>query len=252
MSGYDVSAINGFGFMPYNSYANQVGMMNIFDDYSPMGFNNGLLSFSPTFTGMNYDDYYNRMMDYQNFTSRYQLQTVQNSRNNEVAINAPMEGIQGRAAVLNEKIVANEQEQIVGAWNSYVEAVKAAYPNADEETINARAKALYQQIHGTSVTDDIRTYGSSSFKQGFMKTITFGLYHEKTAEDNIAELTGQPVGKMEGYKKIAGGIAGGAALATGGMVALKGAKYLPKLGWRGLLIGGVIAAGAAIGGLFSK
>ena len=110
MSGYDVSAINGLGFMPYNSYANQVGMMNIFDDYSPMGFNNGLLSFSPTFTGMNYDDYYNRMMDYQNFTSRYQLQTVQNSRNNEVAINAPMEGIQGAASVLNEKIFYLNEE----------------------------------------------------------------------------------------------------------------------------------------------
>ena len=92
--------------MPYNSYANQVGMMNMFDDYySPMGMNGGLLALNPTFTGMNLDDYYNRMMDYQNFTSRYQLQTVQNQRSNEVAINAPMEAIQGAASVLNEGIV---------------------------------------------------------------------------------------------------------------------------------------------------
>lgn len=251
MSGFDITAMNGY--MPYGSYANQVGLSNIFDDcYSPMGFNGGLLSFAPTFTGMNYDSYFDRMNEYQNFTSRYQLQTIQNQRNNEVQINAPMEAIQGKAAVLNEKIVANEQEQIMGAWNSYIEAVRNAYPNADEETIIARAKTHYQQIYGNSLNDDVRKYGDSSFAHGFKKTITFGLYHGKSAEDNISSLTGEPVGKMEGYKKIGGGIAAGATLAAGSLVAIKGAKYLPKLGWRGLVVGGILAAGAAIGGLFSS
>jgi len=103
------------------------------------------------------------------------------------------------------KYKANEQEQIMGAWESYVNAVRNAYPEADEATIIARAKSHYQQIYGTSLNDDVRKYGKSSFAHGFMKTVTLGLYHGKSAEDNIAELTGQPVGKMEGYKKIAGG-----------------------------------------------
>ena len=214
MPGYDVSAINGLGILPYNNYANQVGVMNLYDDcYGSMSFNNGLIGFNPSFSGgLNYDNYFDQMTDYQNFTSRYQLQYMQNQRNNEIQINAPMEGIQGTASVLNEKIVANEQEQIAGAWNSYVNAVKAAYPNADEETINARATALYQQIYGTSVTDDIRAYGSSSFKQGFMQMITFGLSNNKSAEQNIAELTGQPVSRTEQAKQLSGYAAGGATI----------------------------------------
>ena len=254
MPDYNVAAMNGLGFMPYNNYYNnQVALSGLYDDYSPMGFNNGLIGFNPSFSGMNYDQYFNQMMDYQNFTSRYQLQTIQNQRNNEVAINAPMESIQGTANVLNEKIVANEQEQIMGAWESYVNAVRNAYPEADEATIIARAKSHYQQIYGTSLNDDVRKYGKSSFAHGFMKTITLGMYHGKSAEDNIAELTGQPVGKMEGYKKIAGGLAGGATLAGAAIVAPKVVKGLWKVGgWKGFLIGGVLAAGAAIGGLFTS
>ena len=247
MPGYDVTAINGLGFMPYNNYANQVGVMNLYDDcYSPMGFNNGLVGFNPTFSGgINYDDYFKQMTDYQNFTSRYQLQYIQNQRNNELQINAPMEGIQGAASVLNEKIVANEQEQIMNAWNSYINAIKVAYPDADSATIKARAKSIYQQIHGTSLVDDIRAYGDSSFKQGFFEMLTFGLSNRKSAEQNISELTGQPVSRNEYSKQVAGKAVGGATIG-----AAIGTLISPGFG---TLIGGVI--GGVVGtvvGLFKK
>jgi len=253
MPGYNVAAINGFGFNPYNNYFNQAALTGLYDDcYSPMGMNNGLLGFAPSFTGMNYDSYFQNMMDYQNFTSRYQLQTVQNQRNNELQINAPMEAIQGTANVLNEKIVANEQEQIMDAWGSYVTAVRNAYPNADDATLLARAKTHYQQIYGTSLNDDIRKYGNGSFTHGLYKILSFGLYQNKSAEQNIADLTGQKVGKTESLKETIGMMTGGAAIAGTGIAAVKGAKYLtkiPKFGW---LCAAVVTAGATLAAVFGK
>ena len=98
-----------------------------------------------------------------------------------------------------------------------------------------------------SVTDDIRQYGRGSFTQGFLQTITLGLADKKTAEENISELTGQPVGRSEKAKKIAGNAVGGAVF---GGAAILSAKYLFKGLWKGLknkpLVAAVIGGGAAL------
>ena len=207
--------------------------LGLYDDYGMMGMNGGLMGFNPAFCGMNYDSYFKQMQDYQNFTARYQLQTAQNQRNNDIAINAPMESIQGTASVLNEKIVSNEQDYIQGAWNSYVEAVKNAYPDADEKTIIARAKNHYQQIYGTSITDDIRKFGNGSFKQGLYQALSFGLANRKTTEENIAELTGQPVPRSENTKRQVGRAVGGAVYgAAAGLI----------FGPVGAIVGGLVGA----------
>lgn len=215
MTDMAITSMYGPGYMPYNNYMNQVTMMNLYDDMGMMGMNGGLLNFSPGFTGMNYDSYFDQMMKYQDFMHQYQHQTVINRRNNEVAINGPMEAIQGKAAVLNEKIVANEQEYIMSAWQSYLNAVQVAYPEADEATLIARAKSHYQQIYGTSLNDDIRKYGNSSFKQGLFQMLSFGLANRKSAEENISDLTGEPLPRSQNIRKNAGRAVGGALYGAG-------------------------------------
>ena len=75
---------------------------------------------------------------------------------------------------------------------------------------------------------------------------------KKTAEENIAELTGQPVGRTEQGKKFAGNIAGGAVV--GGAAAI-GTNWALKAFLKGLknkpfiatLIGSAVGLAAAIG-----
>ena len=78
--------------------------------------------------------------------------------------------------------------------------------------------------------DDIRQNGRDSFTQGFLQTLTFGFADNKTAEENIALLTGQPVGRSEDAKKFAGNVAGGAVVG-GGLLGSAG------LIWKGIKTG---------------
>ena len=88
------------------------------------------------------------------------------------------------------------------AYRDFIESVRSLYPNASEEEISNRATTMYKQINGCSVMDDIRQNGRDSFTQGFLQTLTFGFADNKTAEENIALLTGQPVGRSEDAKKF--------------------------------------------------
>ncbi len=253
MSGYmNVGAINGFPM--YGSYANYAGLSNLYDsDLMGTSVFNGMMPFMPAFGGgVNYDYYYNNMKNYLNFTSDYNLQMVENQRRNDLRINATDEAIRNAAAVLNEKIVDNEQQQILQAYNSYIEAVAAKYPNEDERNIVARAKSTYQQLYNASISDEIRRYGHDSFTHGLFKGLTFGIYGKTTPEENISRITGQPVSRWEQFKEIGGLAAGGAAVAGGGLFLAKNLGWLakvPKLGW---LYGGLVAGSAALAAIFGS
>ncbi len=247
----NVGAINGMFPMMYNSYTNYAGLSGLYDMDSSIF--NPIMPFMPVFQGgMNYDYYFNNMKNYLNFTSDYNLQMVENQRRNDLRINAADEAIRNAAAILNEKIVANEQQQIQGAYQAYIDAVAAKYPNEEERNIIARAKTNYQQIYGASINDEIRKYGHDSFTHGLFKSLTFGIYNSTTPEENISKISGQPVSRWEQYKEIGGLATGGAAIAGGGLLIAKNLGWLakiPKLGW---LYTGIIGASAAAAAIFGR
>ena len=270
-------AANMYGLYP-NAYNNQVALNGLtdMDMYSPIGsisnpyMMNPMMSMNgsvfggsmmggypvmPTFTGGtngSYEDYYKNYEKYQDFMIDNQVRQQQKMRNADLRLNSPQEGIQKQAAILHEKILQNEQQQIQEAYASFKQSVKAMYgDNATDEEISNRAATLYQQITGSSLTDDIRKNGRGSFTQGVLQTATFGLADNKTAEENISEMTGQPVSRTEQSKKMAGNVVGGAVVGGAGII---GVKYLLKAFCKGAknktfwaaLIGGGIGLAAAL------
>jgi hypothetical protein len=142
-------------------------------------------------------------------------------RSADVSFNAPMEGIRSRAAMLHDKIRQDEQEQIVKAFHEYIASVKNLYPDVtDERALFARAMTLYTQNTGKNILEDIRENSSGSFVQGFKQAVTFGISDNKTAEQNIAQLSGLPVGRGEQGKHFAGRVLGGAAVGAGAAVGM--------------------------------
>lgn len=262
MSGYNIAAAGMYGMFP-NLYNNQIALNDLtgMDLYSPMGmmmdpmlsmngsiFGGGMYPVMPMYSGgaYNYEDYYKNYQKYQDFMTDARVRQQQNWREADLKLNSPMEGVAKKATYLHDKIMRNEQQQIQLAYNDFKESVRSLYPEANDEAIANRASTLYAQQYGSSITDDIRKYGRGSFTQGFLQTVTLGLADKKTAEENISELTGQPVGRTETNLKIAGNVAGG--VVVGGATAIS-AKYLLKAFFKGMknkpLVAGLI--GGAIG-----
>ena len=131
--------------------------------------------------------------------------------------------------MLNEKIHKDEQEQILQALANYTEAVKAAYPNGSDAEVLNRARDMYRQQFGVDLIDDIRANGKDAFTQGFVQAVTFGLADNKTAEENIADITGQSVGRGDQTKKILGRAAGGAVVGGAATYLLSFSKYFKEI-----------------------
>ena len=164
-------------------------------------------------------------------------------------LNSPVEGLQTRAGLLHDKILRNEQQQIHAAYNAYLQGVKELYGgDITESEARNRAAALYKQIIGTSILDDIRAHGRDSFTQGLLQTLTLGFADKKTAEENVSELTGQPVGRKERMKKIGGNIAGGAIFGGGAFFLARPLLNLAKISSKSKTVWG-LAIGAIAGGL---
>lgn len=268
---------NMFGLYP-NIYNNQIALNDLsgYDMYFPSGLcmdpmlsMNGSIfgtmgatpymmpPMSPMmpFTGNsgNYEDYYKQYEKYQDFMIDSQVRQQQKLRNADLKLRSPEEGIQGRASILQDKIVRNEQQQIKQAYDNFVNGVRNLYGDASDEELKNRANALYKQAVGKTLIEDIREHGRDSFTQGTIQSMTFGLFNKKTAEETISELTGQPVGTEENAKKIAGNVVGGALIggAAWGLTTplLKFAKVASKskTAW-GMAIGAIAGAAAAICG----
>lgn len=280
MTGFNMAATGMYGLYP-NIYNNQIALNDLtgFDMYYPTGmgidpmmtmngsiFGSGMMMPSmgvspvmpgmmpgvmPSMSGGSYEDYYKQYEKYQDFMIDSQVRQQQKMRNADLRLNAPQEGIQAKAMLLHDKILRNEQQQIKQAYQDYVNSVRNMYGDADESQIMARANALYAQINGgKTVIDDIRANGRDSFTQGFLQTVTLGFADKKTAEENVSELTGQPVGRKEKAKKFAGNIAGGALFGGAAFLGFnslcKALKICSKsrTAW-GIVAGAIAGLGAA-------
>ncbi len=270
-----------YGIAP-NYYTNQIAMNDLsnLDLYAPTGMAtdpmltmNGSIFGSPTMgmggfglggygmgmgmpypmmgMGGNYEDYYRNYERYQDFMINNQVRQQQKMRTADLQLNSPQEGIKKQAEILHEKILKDEQEQILQAYAAFKESVKNLYgDNATDEQIANRASTLYAQLTGKTITDDIRENGRDSLTQGFMQTITFGLSDKNSAEENISALTGQPVGRKDKTKKVIGNVAGGALVGgatflTSGLIckALK-VSAKSRTFW-GILAGAIAGIGTA-------
>ena len=143
------------------------------------------------------------------------------------------------------KITQSEQEQIPLALAALKAAVAKKYPNATEEQINDYVAYEYsQRSGGTSITEDIRQYGSGSFAQGLKQGLGFGLVADKvTAEENIAKIEGLPESRSSKIKKTAGRITGGAT--TGAAAGAIIGSVVPVIGTGIGALVGAIAGGIA-------
>ncbi len=264
MAGYNIAATNMYGMFP-NAYNNQVALNDLcdLDLYSPMGamgMNGSIfpmgglgLGYPMMPMGGNYQNYYQNYDKYQDFMINTQVRQQQRMRDADLRLNSPQEGIARQASILREKIMQDEQQQIIPAYKALVESVRAMYGNnASDSEIANRAMSLYTQQYGSTITDDIRRYGKGSYTQGLLQTITLGLADSKTSEENISTLTGQPVSRWENAKKIGGNATGGAIFGAGGAIALnclwkaknpvfKALTRIPVLAAIGGIIAGVTA-----------
>ena len=169
-------------------------------------------------------DYFNNMKEYQQFYNQYNIDQQKMQRNADLQINASMESIQEHAANLKDKIEHDEQDQIMEAYNKFIDSVKHAYGEGTQEEINSRALSAYAQMNGgRTLIQDLRDNGHSSEVQGFIQALTLGTYAKNSAEDNIAKITGQSVPTGEKTKQNLGRVAG--AVTFGG-IAYGAAKYI--------------------------
>lgn len=203
------------------------------------GMNSSIFGGMPMVGGYNNQQYYDNMMNNLRFNQDYTIASQNGQRNVDLRVNASVEAVKGAAMILKDKILANEQDQIEEAYNNYVETVRLAYGDASDKEVRARAATLYAQMNGgKSVYQDLRENSHSSFTQGAIQAMTFGLYDRNSAEDNISKISGAPVGTTEKTLHNAGRIAGAASI---GGIAYGIAKFLGKgkAGIIGLAVAGV-------------
>lgn len=184
-------------------------------------------------------NYFDNMKEYQKFYIDYNIDQQKMQRNADLKINASVEGIKEAAELLKDKVVNNEQDQIPGAFKRYVESVRAAYGSGTEHEITSRALTLYTTMNnGKSLFEDLREYGHGSATQGFINALSFGTYNRLSAEDNISEISGSPVGTGEKAKHNLGRLAGATTVGLGaaGLTKLltKGSKQVAQTSAKGL------------------
>ena len=269
MSG-NINGIQPIGTFQYNPYP-MSGYYSDFDnidlDYSTypmMGMNGSIFTGAPMFggiggmmpsfggigSGYNAQDYFNQMKEYQQFYNQYNIDQQKMQRNADLQLNGSMESVQAAAHDLKDKIVHNEQDQIKQAYDAYIESVKHAYGEGTEGEITSRALTMYSQMNGKTLIQDLRDNGHSSFAQGLIQSMTLGFYAQKSSEDNISEITGQPVATTEKVKQNAGRVAGAVTLggiAYGLTKALAGSSSTILSGVKSLLSGKAGIVGLAVG-----
>ena len=261
MAGENVSAINPYGMNLYSNYANSVGLSDLYslggtgDLLSMNGsvFGGMTMPFMPTFGGnWNYEGYFDNMTKWQDFMYDSQIHQHQKRREVNFHAKAPELAIEDQAEILHEKIMKDEQEQVIPAMKAYIESVRnICGPDADQEYVLGMAKSIYKQIYNTSISEDLRKYGNGSLTQGFLQSVTLGFANKTTAEENIATIDGQPVARWKNTKKLIGNAAGGAVVGAGSMYLLSSLKavkgFFKTKPIIAASIGGVIGLLSALG-----
>ncbi len=232
--------------------------------YSMNGSVFGLNGVMPYSTGFNSDkSYFDNMKDYQRNWNEYYVEQQKINRENDVEINSPMEAIRENATNLKDKILHDEQDQILAAYNKYYNSVANAYAGSktSQEEINSRALSLYTQLNGgKSLVQDLREHGHSSFVQGLIQASSFGLYAKDSVEDNIAKITNHEVPISEKVEQNLGRVAGVGIIGSGayGLTKLLNGNTSTILKATGKIVGskagiiGIIAAATVAAMTFFK
>ena len=261
MAGTDVYTVGGCpsisGFVYPNPYYDIEDLDPTYSSYPAYGYGMGGSIFSAPMLGMpmgnNPQDYFNQMRQYQQFYNDYNVEQQKLQRNADLRINGSMEAIQSTYNALKDKILKNEQGQVLDAYNNFVNAVGTAYGDGTEQEIKARASTLYMQLSGgKTLVQDLRENGHSSFLQGMLHTMTFGTYYSASPEDNISAITHTPVANEDKVAQnigrvvgagVVGTVAAGVALKMGQILgaASKFAKVAGKAGIVGLAVAGLAA-----------
>lgn len=121
------------------------------------------------------------------------------------------------AGKLHDLAVADRQDLIPVAYANLLkvarEELEANGDKVSEEDVKNRAEEIYTQATNKRLTDDLEQHGTPQFihglEQGFLG-LGWLLTDNKTAKDNIAEITGQPISKADQFQNIAGIVVGGA------------------------------------------
>lgn len=248
-----VGAINNFQYIPgvYSDF-DDIGMD--FSTYPMFGAGGSIfggdmmMPMTPGFGGYNSSSYFDYMKDCQKFYNDYNIRQQKLQRNADLKINASLEALKGAAVLLKDKVVNNEQDQIPLAFEKYLTAVRAAYGKGTESEIKARALTLYAQMNGgKTLYQDLRDYSHGSFTQGAIQSLTMSTYNRRSAEDNISEISGSPVGTSEKTNHNLGRLFGAttAGLGTFGIVKglSKGAEaagVASKFGTKAAAIAGLV------------
>lgn len=146
-----------------------------------------------------------------------------------------------KAAVLQDLIKENNQDQISSAYENLKEAVREKLKHDSnsstfeptEHQVDTEAKKMYYlaSANKRNITDDLHQYGDSPFTSGFKSVlggIGWAFMDNKTATRNIAEIEGVKVPKSEKAKEIAGGIAAGIITLGAALLLHKGYKAWKK------------------------
>ena len=247
---------NTTGFCPSFTGMNTMPFMGMNDSIFnacpwDMPFTGSAMPYPSFYPGMD-ANYYKKMLENQ---VEYQKQM----RAADIELNSAQRTMQQKGRVLNEKIMQNEQEQIMPAFREYIESARDFYGDkGSEEALKTEALDAFERQFQKSVQSAIREHGNNSIWHGFKEVASLGLLDTVSAEQNISEITGQPVGNKEKIKEVVGNGLGGATwgVASWGLLKNKSLaskipfmKKSPKL-WIPLAIGTVV--GTLFGKIFTK
>lgn len=224
-----LNALGGAGYMsnPYSMSGSIFGgdfMGGGFGGYGGYGYNQELMRMSPK-ERMEY------MADMEDYQIQRQIQRRKTMDAANFQVQAADDVITRQIGNLQSVVGRNEQDYVMTEYGKLTNAIRnkfkeAGYTNVPEEQIKAHAEKLYYETTGKSLLNDVQENGHSSFVTGLVDVFGFGLGNEKSASQNIANITGQSETKAEkGWRwvgKITAGLIAGAGIILGG----KGAKTL--------------------------
>ncbi|HNW25955.1 MAG TPA: hypothetical protein PLG15_06185 [Candidatus Gastranaerophilaceae bacterium] len=215
--------------------------------------------------GETLEEYAKRVKDYVGLQGEIQNDMQKSQLNNQVEYQKRMNGVNfdltseedaitRQIAILQSKIKANEQDQIMSCYNKLLQSAKQQLAaqgidvsKISNDQLKAYVEKLYNQATGKSMTDEIAENGTGQFWSGFGKGF-FGLGtlfgNSRTAQDNISDITGEPLSKSQMTSKAVGGSLG---VVAAGAICVGAGVLCPPLG---IALG--VALGAGIISLFSK
>lgn len=185
---------------------------------SPYSMSTGILGFSgagyfgPGPEVKTMSDYLKWQEDTQGAQLDSQRRLNEKNRVSSLLASTSEDNVSRQIGILHDQIAGNEQDKVGISVANLKDSVRkefeeAGYTNVSDEQIRTCAEKLYFEATGARLVDDIKGKGDSSFVHG-LKQGAFGfgwlLENKKSAAENAAEITGEPVNTMDTFGLWAG------------------------------------------------